>query len=252
MEAIILAAGRGTRLLPLTEELPKCLLEVDDNITVIERQLLSIEQAGAIDRVLMVVGHKATAVEASLAKRARGVPIEFIFNPFFDEHNALVSLWLALQRRPKEFVVLNGDVVFSAACLSQVLDAPREAQVCLLYSPKTTLADDAVKVTAVDGLLTHIGKDLPADQASGESAGIIRFVEDGARAAHRIADEMLRDLSNRSRFWYALVSQMLEAGNPVTALPCDPDKWFEIDVHADLAVVRQYLQVARQRVVGWE
>ncbi|MEL7453794.1 MAG: sugar phosphate nucleotidyltransferase, partial [Pseudomonadota bacterium] len=91
MRAIILAAGRGSRLLPLTENLPKCLLPVRDT-TVLSLQLDTLEQAG-VNEAIVITGFMAGTVEAELADRTGPMRVQTLFNPFYQVADNLASCW---------------------------------------------------------------------------------------------------------------------------------------------------------------
>jgi choline kinase len=190
--------------------------------------------------------------EAELRSMETDVPLDVVYNPFFQQVNALMSLWLALQRRPSEFLVLNGDTLFTAAAIRNLLRAPRNQGICVQFSrlverhetqrvrgviPHRS-TDDAVKIMVDRGLLTHIGKDIPEERATGESAGAMRFLGDGAAAAIRQIEEMARQPVNHSAYWYALVSRLIAEGLPVHVRACPRDQWTEIDDRGDLELVK--------------
>jgi choline kinase len=119
--AIILAAGRGGRLGPLTAEKPKCLLRVGTG-SLLDHQLDALRVNG-VESVVVVAGYCAEAVEAELAGRA-----SLLLNPRHAETNSLYSLWLARQHAQDGFVLLNADVLFDRRfCGGAGLAAPRRA-----------------------------------------------------------------------------------------------------------------------------
>ena len=115
MKAIILSAGQGRRLMPFTQDLPKCLLPVDDDRPVLEIQLQALRNGGITEASVMV-GFQAEKVEAFLASNpVQGIQVETIFNPFFDSTENLVTAWLARSEMKREFLLLNGDTLFEQA-----------------------------------------------------------------------------------------------------------------------------------------
>ena len=235
---MILAAGRGLRLLPHTRQMPKCLLEVGDGRSVLEHQLSAIESVGGVDKVLIVLGHRATDVEANLARIPRRLSVEVIFNPLFKESDSLFSLWLAMQRRDPEFLVMNGDTVFKPASLRQLLHAP-SGDVLLLVSRRDPIRDDAVKVVTAGGRLLKLGKEIKTDSATGESMGILRLLGAGTRDATLLVDRMLRMPGGHRLQWNRLLKVMVDEGRPVTVGERPATDWFEIDRIADLELTRR-------------
>ncbi len=240
VELIILAAGRGARLMPYTQDVPKCLVEIDEGTTLLSLELAEIERAGGVDGVTVVAGYRADLVEAELASSRSTLGIELVVNADYDRTNALYSLWLALQRRPREFLVLNGDTFVPASTIARLLSAPRGHEAALAFSSASTLPDDAVKVAASAGRLRAIGKELDPREADGESIGLARFVGSQAVRAHRTADALVRHGGGATSYWYTLLRQMIP-GPGIQLIDCAPDEWFEVDRPSDLERARMAL-----------
>jgi choline kinase len=250
MQAVILAAGRGLRLMPHTRKTPKCLLGVGDGRSILEHQLSAIETVGGVDKVLLVLGHRATDVEGNLARIPRRVPVEVVFNPLFKESDSLFSLWLAMQRRGPEFFVMNGDTVFNPASLRQLLDAPSD-DVHLLVSRPDLIRDDAVKVVTSDGWLLNLGKEIETESANGESMGIMRLLSDGTRDAALLIDRMLRMPGGHRLQWNRLLRVMVDEGRPVSVGERPVTDWFEIDRISDLELTRRRIGEAASEGWAW-
>ena len=121
VRAVILSAGQGKRLLPLTRSLPKCLLPVHGR-TVLEWQLRSLREAG-IRQVAIVVGFGAEQVEAEVARcRLPGFEVSTIHNALFDKSDNLVSCLVARSQMDGDFVLLNGDTLFQPAIVRRLLE----------------------------------------------------------------------------------------------------------------------------------
>ena len=115
-----MSAGRGRRLLPLTENRPKCLLPVAGR-TVLEWQVEALAAAG-IERCTVVVGFAADLVTAALATlRSRPDRLQTLYNPLFATADNLVSCWMAREEMGSDFVLLNGDTLFEPELLQRLL-----------------------------------------------------------------------------------------------------------------------------------
>ena len=123
VKAIILSAGQGRRLLPLTENSPKCLLPVA-NKPVLAWQIDALQTAG-IDEIVIVAGFQVVQIEALLqARYADRSSIRIVFNPFYEVADNLASCWLARSDMSSDFLLLNGDTVIEPKLVLQVLNSP--------------------------------------------------------------------------------------------------------------------------------
>src|SRR3989442_2252756 len=146
MKAVVLRAGQGERLLPLTEENPKCLLAVRGDEPILGWQLAALARAG-IDRVVVVIGFGAERVEAWLAANpVPGLACETLINPFYRSSDNLISCWLAPRAMSDDFLLLYGHTIFQDAVLARVLDSP-PAPIALAIDHKPTYDDDDMKVS---------------------------------------------------------------------------------------------------------
>ena len=132
MHAIILAAGRGSRLLPLTTDLPKCLLPIG-NTTVLGMQLDTLAGQG-VKTATVITGFNNDMVNAEIKARHGGIRVKTLFNPFFQVADNLASCWMARKTMNRDFLLINGDTLFAPELLQTVLSAPAKDIACLLYT----------------------------------------------------------------------------------------------------------------------
>ena len=122
MKALILSAGQGRRLLPLTAESPKCILPILGR-SMIEYQIDELIKSG-INRVTVVVGYGAIQVERLLKKRYGANHVTILHNPDFAESDNLVSCWMAREEMNEDFILLNGDTLFEVAVVKRLIGGP--------------------------------------------------------------------------------------------------------------------------------
>ena len=108
--ALLLAAGLGSRLAPLTEALPKCLVSVS-GVPILERLVRALDSHG-FERLVIVTGYKAETIRDYLGERFGGIAIEYIVSPLFATTNNIYSLWLARQLIDEPFLLVESDLVF--------------------------------------------------------------------------------------------------------------------------------------------
>ncbi len=237
MKAIILSAGQGRRLLPLTEDDPKCLLPVDGDRPLLEVQLRALAQCGVRSAVVMV-GFRADRVERFLESQSfDGMEVRTIYNPFYRMTDNLVTCWLARPEMTEDFLVLNGDTLFEIGVLRRLLAAP-PAPVTVTINQKASYDDDDMKVSLNGSrTLRAVGKALPPSIVDGESIGLISFRSAGARAFREALDEAIRRPGGL-RAWYLSVVNDLAARLPVATASIDGMWWGEVDSVEDLSQVR--------------
>ena len=128
---IILAAGRGTNLQPLSLKYPKTSFKLDENTTVLQRMVRSIRRFDRDAEIVVVVGYKADAIKAELD----GANVKFVMNPFYEVTNSISSLWFARAYLERENVaIVHGDAVFSDALVQNYLTKPTDYPYVLVDS----------------------------------------------------------------------------------------------------------------------
>jgi len=233
MRAIVLSAGQGKRLLPLTTSEPKCLLPVDGDRCVLELQLRAIARCG-IDRATILVGFGADRVEHFIAThRIPGLSVDSIFNPFYATTDNLITCWLARQVMTEDFLLLNGDTLFEDEVLGRVLDSP-PAEITVTINHKSSYDEDDMKVTLdPDGRLLAIGKKLALDEVNGESIGMLLYRDGGVKAWRDALQRTVRSPNSLSA-WYLSVVNELAKEMDVRTQAITGLWWQEIDAPEDL------------------
>ena len=167
MKAVVLCAGVGRRLRPLTEVTPKCLVEVGGR-SILGSCLANLEAAGILD-VVLVTGYMSELVERCARERA-GTRVTFVRNEEFASTNTAVSLNLALKGMDSDFVLVNGDVLFDRGILEDLLRHP--SRHCLAVDPDISLGGEEVKVVVRAGRVEKVGKDADPALSLGEAIGL--------------------------------------------------------------------------------
>lgn len=230
MKAIILSAGQGRRLLPLTERVPKCVLPVRGR-ALIGRQIDTLARCGIVD-VTVVVGFGAEVVEARLAELYGAGRIRTLYNPFFATTDNLVSCWVARVEMHDEFLLLNGDTLFDVQVVERLLAAP-EHPVTLAVSRKEGYDDDDMKVIRDGDRLVRVGKQLPPDQVDAESIGMMTFRGEGPRLFREAIERALRHPQALKQWYLSLIDALAPRGVVYTqTVPAQG--WAEVDSPADL------------------
>ena len=247
MKAIILSAGRGSRLLPLTTDMPKCLLPIGLT-TVLGLQLDTLFKAG-IQKVTVVTGFNADLVDAEIASRKTGPIVETLFNPFYQVADNLASCWMAREFMTDEYLLINGDTLFSPALLQKVLDAPAKP-ISVTIDKKHQYDGDDMKVTLNGDMLTAIGKTLSPRETNGESIGLIRFMSAGG-LIFRKQLELRMHMEDGTKSWYlSAIDRLAKEGVDINTTNIKGSTWAELDTPEDYELCRSLFgnsDMARKR-----
>ena len=133
MTYIILAAGKGSNLQPLTLKYAKTSFKLDENTTVLQRMVRSIRKADKNAEIVVVIGYMAEHVKAELD----GENVKFVVNPFYEVTNSITSVWFARDYLERENVtIVHGDIVFSDEIISDYLTVPTDQPYVLVDSSR--------------------------------------------------------------------------------------------------------------------
>jgi choline kinase len=225
--AIILAAGQGSRLRPLTDDRPKCLLEVGGR-TLIARQIEALGRAGVTEFVA-VLGYRGDQV-----RRLAGPDVRYIENAEYTHTNSLYSLWLAREELLSGAVVVNSDVLALPRLFANLLNAPQPDAV--LVEPGVDFVPEDMKVTIVDGRVTDFGKDLPRNRSQGHNVGVAKFSAEGAKLLVECLNRLV--VSGHANDWTTVAYRAFARERPLAAISTDSMPWIEIDFVEDLTRAR--------------
>jgi choline kinase len=235
LTAIILAAGLGSRLRPLTDSTPKCLLDVGGK-TILARQLERIAAAG-IRRAVVVTGYRAEDVATHLGSNPP--PIEVALAPnteYATTGNCMSVLAARAQVRGNGIVICDGDVVLTGDALARlVAEAGHSA---LLLDTETALAEEEMKALLdAQGSVRRLSKKLEPSECAGESIGIQK-VSGLALPIFWATLESMREAGDTQGYYEDAFQRMINAGVSFRTVPIGHHEWTEIDDLADLEDAR--------------
>lgn len=230
MHAVILSAGVGSRLLPLTREIPKCLVEVDGR-SILDHQLAALHAAG-VREATVVGGYRYRQIGAHLAQATPPLPVRLIFNPFWSVASSIGSVWMARDLLDQPFGLMNGDTVFAPALLAAAIGGAAAGGVGLLLEPLVQPDTDDMLVTVAGGQVHAVAKDLPLDVATHRSLGVI--VAGGGSAYPQALERVIARPGGLDAFHHAVIAELTRYA-PVRAIVAGEGAWQEIDRPADIA-----------------
>ena len=237
MIGLVLAAGAGRRLRPHTDSLPKALVPVDGDITIMDIALSNLAAAD-LSEVTIVVGYRSDAVEERVPgfQDRYGVKISLVHNDKAEEWNNAYSLWLARDHFTQGALMVNGDTVHPVS-VEQTLLANRGPSLLLAIDNLKKLADEEMKtVFSEDGRLTKITKLMDPADAFGEYIGAT-LIEPAT--AGPLADALEATWKRDPNLYYEDgFQEFANRGGEVRAATIGQVSWVEVDNHHDLARAR--------------
>ena len=245
MKIIILAAGRGERLMPLTKNTPKPLLDMGNGNTLLEEQLARLADSGAVSEVVVVAGYLADQVEAKVRTHPHeGLLVRTIYNPFYEVSNNLMSLWLAKSEMNDDFLVTNGDNLFKPKVFRDLVEETGDG-IWLALGKKENFDDDDMKVTLDDDHIVHVSKQIEPSLRHAESPGLSLVRGERARRLYKQQlDTLARNKEYLGRFWLEVYNQAYAVGVQIKPWFFDAQNdWQEVDFHHDIEQLRAALKL---------
>ena len=236
MRIIILAAGKGTRLYPLTKNTPKPLIDLGNGETLLERQIRWIEDSGVIDNVVIVIGYLHGQIESKLKTFKTNLKIKTIYNPFFNSSNNLISLWFAKhEMKDDDFIITNGDNLFTADVLKDLVQKTNDGiYVTICYADE--YGDDDMKVKLDDNKkIIRVSKEIEKGQGNGESVGLVKVQGSTYRKIYtKVLEKLARKEEYLNKFWLETFNRLADKCVEIHPFEMDRKKWREVDFHFDL------------------
>ena len=238
MKAVILLAGIGSRLHPITLDKPKSLLPVGD-ATILQHMLTKLLRNG-VDSFIIICGHMQEIIESYVQKNFPKLAVRFVRNEHYLVTNTGYSLLLA---RPyldgQSFTKLDGDVIFDEAIIQKLLATDDSASVvCVDHK---AVNEEVIKVIChSSGDISRIGNRVPVAQAVGESIGIEKISAATATTLFDALERMMASEANWKYYYEVAYDQIIEDGARFSTVDISGLKWVEIDTQAD------YVQALRE------
>jgi choline kinase len=230
--AVLLCAGAATRLRPLTDDRPKCLLEVGDE-TILARAVRLLHGAG-VRQLVLATGYRQEDVRAALADFP--AQITFCHNSDFARTQNSVSLHhCAAAASGRPFLKLDGDVLFDGAVLTRLISD--EAPLSVAVERRDDLGEEEMKVVTDGNDIRVFGKKLDPRRCAGESIGIEKLDSAASRELFAALDRAVA--RGRTDLYYEDVySELIAAGMNAHAVDVTDLTWIEVDTAEDLARAR--------------
>lgn len=249
MKAIIVAAGQGSRLRPIANDVPKCMLKIGDK-TILEI-IIEAFRANGVDDIVIVRGYKKEIINYPNVK--------YYNNPDYLENNILASLFCAQSEMKEGFLFSYSDIIYPASIVRKLLQSSGDIALIVdrawaqRYKDRTLHpVDEAELVFVENGKIVKISKFMNPEGALGEFIGLAKFTEKGAEILTRNYKRLLNNpwcgykdsqrfydaVSTKKAYLTDMLQELIYRGYPLYPVEIN-DEWFEIDTPEDLQVARR-------------
>ena len=236
VKAVVLAAGPGRRLGPLTRELPKTLLPLGDSGTILDLVLANLASVG-VEEVAVVTGFAADRVDELVPELEdrHSLRLRPVFNDRAEEWNNAHSLWLAREAFAEGALLVNGDTVHPPSVETALLAGEGNGLVIAIDSSQAPHAEAMKVALGEDGAVERINKEL--EGADGEYIGVALI---GPAAAAPLADALEATWRRDPSLYYEDgFQELVERGEKVRTARIGSVDWVEVDDDDDLARARE-------------
>ncbi len=225
MQAIIMAAGKGSRLGELTDGLPKSFARIRGR-SLIEYNIKLLRKYG-INDIIIVTGYREECFRELLGDEPG---ISLVWNPFYAQVNVLGSFYMGMERLTDDFVYMHADTLCDTDIFRRMLKDGSDIVLPVEYGP---CDEEAMKVKKAGGRIAFISKDIPPDEAEGEFIGIARIKSGVIPALKESTAAVLRE-GNIMSYFEGAVQKLLDGGlYSVQCIPANGRFWAEIDFPED-------------------
>lgn len=232
MTYIILAAGKGSNLHPLTLKYAKTSFKLDEETTVLQRMVRSIRKADKNAEIVVVVGYMADDIKAELD----GENVKFVMNPFYEVTNSISSLWFAREYLERENVaIIHGDIVFSNEIVNSYLVKPTDYPYVLVDSSYNR--PGAYNVVVQDKQVLVMSKKL--EHFSAKYCCMTKLDPVSSRLLKQEMDTMINGNMYDQYFEDCLVQMIMFHDFQLFCEDIAGKKWAEVDTVDDLLAAQE-------------
>lgn len=229
INAIILAAGTGSRLLPLTANTPKPLLDIG-GIQPIVRMVTMLHEQG-IEDITVVVGYQKEKIMAAL-----GSSVTFREYADFKTKNNLHTLWSVRDKIIGDTLILYADCIFESALLKKILQ--QKGDICIVVD-RSALRPESPRVWFENGIVIRVGRDKRPEDHACNFLGITKLSPVGPRAFVRAMETLL---PNPNAYYSDAINVLIEEGATIQPIDVAGSQWIEIDSIQELEAARALIK----------
>jgi choline kinase len=230
VKAILISAGQGTRLLPLTIHVPKCLVEISGR-AILDHQIEALYQAG-IEEIIVVGGYRNEQIREHLENHLTPIRTRLVINPFWSVASSIGSVWAARDHLDDPFILINGDTVFDSTVIETARRRARTG-VNLVVEPVQDPALDDMRVRVQESRIVAVGKRLPIAETTHRSLGMVLCPDQPGGDYRRALQAVIEEPEGHNAYHHAVIDRLARAVG-VTAIENAAGLWCEVDRPEDI------------------
>ena len=231
MKCILLAAGRGTRISNMIDNVPKCTLDVGGT-PLIRRTILMLEELNV--EPIVCVGYRQDVVR----KAIEGTSAKVIFNPFYDITNSIASLWFAQDELDDDLIVMNADVFLEKETFEDIIGDKRD--VVMAIDKTRILHGDYFFGLDKNDCIVKYGKELTVEERDCEYVGLAKLRQEFLPTFNKKLIEMI-DVQKHDCWWEDVLYQLADKGVDIHTLDISKNFWREVDYYDDYEMILEYI-----------
>jgi len=244
MKAIIIAAGMSSRLMELTDDKPKCMLDIGGK-TILQQQIETFNKCG-IDEIIVIRGYKKEVINYT--------GIKYIYNQNYRRNNILESLMYAESDMDGDFIATYSDILFRSSVVEKLLESKADISIVVDTGWKSRYKnrfqhpmEEAEKVRVSNKKVVEIGKVINPNEAYGEFIGLAKFTNTGAEILRKNHKRVVRQFGDtqfhaapsiEKAYLTDMLQELIDKGYTVSTVGIK-GQWMEIDTLEDINKARK-------------
>ena len=233
MKALIMAAGKGSRISDRINGIPKSTLPLNDGTPVIRRSVMNMLEKNM--EIVVCVGYKKELIKKAL----KGLPVKYYENPFYSITNNIVSLWFSREEFGKDDILLTSADLYYPKEFLDMIAGSKEAISMVVASDRIDSGDFYFSVDN-NGIITEYGPDTPYEKRNFEYMGIVCIKKEKTSEVKKIIEEYIENEKFHKYFEDMVISLNMQKKEKIDFIDVKGYFWKEIDFYEDYQAILEH------------